>query len=396
MTTSQPAQNSQTPQAHSGTPVPPANGGLDLCGLRVGGASLDVRPEPLAPGESLVLAGDPDNVADVLAGLRARIGAGSAADATVSPAEGRGTSANRLLAGGPRVRLARAVARLVDPRSAAFARAGRHFALDYPALRRTRVGELGPEQLGRAQLACEFAHALAHGRAQACVHEPFMGLSGGARAGLRANALAAVADFGIGLITATNNRIDAALMAPNAAMVEKDQLADYGPLGEQIAAPRSNLAASIAGVNVFSGLARSGWISIGHSQVRAKTELDGKLFVTIPTSAAVLSLDEYDPAFDAEVVFEALVTGIRDSGDRVQVTLSPSDTEVGLVMAADLFDFRGATAPGHEWGLVHPGLGASVAAQRAAIHVGTRLWVQVRTAELRAYPVDAAPTVIQN
>lgn len=243
---------------------------------------------------------------------------------------------------------------------------------------------------------------------------PFDTATGSARTALR-NRLTDVCErLGVGLIVSTRSVTDAFALDGWTVVLEKGQVADQGPLAGQLATPRSNLAAAHARVNVFSGLARRGWLSIGHSQVKAKTDLDGKVFVTIPHDATTLSFDEFDPVFMSDTdtsdtgmsdtVFEALITQVRDSGDRVQLVLSPADTEVGLALTTDLWDVgagRSGARPAEGGpdlgrGILHPALGDTVAQQARRVRAGARVFVQVDTARMRAYPVDdAAPTAVQ-
>ena len=284
------------------------------------------------------------------------------------------------------------------------------YGLSYDRLRRTRLGDLGPDTRVRLHLAA----ALVSGAQWPILDNPFAGLPGDLRAGVRGRLLGVCEEFGLGLVLASNDLLDAATTGGTTVVVEKGQVADAGELAAMLRSPRSNLAASFAGVNVFSGLARRGWLSIGHSQVRARTELDGKVFVTIPTDATTMSFDEFDPVFTAETVFEALIVGIRDRGGRLQIVVSPSDTEVGLAMTADVLDFRSPPGgPGHpqpnpesdpnhdaeappastteaspQWGVLHPGLGATVAETLANVRVGARVHIEVDTSRMHAYPVD--------
>ena len=280
------------------------------------------------------------------------------------------------------------------------------YGLSYDRLRRSRLGDLGPDTRVRLHLAA----ALVSGAQWPILDNPFAGLPGDLRAGVRGRLLGVCEEFGLGLVLASNDLLDAATTGGTTVVVEKGQVADSGELAAMLRNPRSNLAASFAGVNVFSGLARRGWLSIGHSQVRARTELDGKVFVTIPTDATTMSFDEFDPVFTAETVFEALIVGIRDRGGRLQIVVSPSDTEVGLAMTADVLDFRSLpadtphrepgpgsdaeapTASGTEcspqWGVLHPGLGATVAETLANVRVGARVHIEVDTSRMHAYPVE--------
>ena len=117
------------------------------------------------------------------------------------------------------------------------------------------------------------------------------------------------------------------------------------------------------------------------------------MFVTIPVNAVALSFDEFDPIFTDETVFEALITQVRDAGERVQVVLSPVDTEVGLAMTADLWDFSGQ---GQSSPVLHPALGTEVSEQATRVRAGTHVFVQVDTERMEAYPVeDTAPTAVR-
>ena len=125
--------------------------------------------------------------------------------------------------------------------------------------------------------------------------------------------------------------------------------------------------------------------------MRARTELDGKVFVTLGWRAALLSLDEHDPAFTSATVFETIVTGLRDRGSCLQAKLSPVDTEMGLALDVDLADLAGVTdRPTDQagFGVLHPGLGATITELRANVKVGTHVFVEVDTSALHAYPVE--------
>ena len=357
---------------------------MDLSHLSYSGVPL--RDAPLGSLDRLILMGQNENVE---AALRY---AGEQPDAVYLPR-------TQALTFRPRTPVARhltaAVRTQVPGASAkelreAFAQTSAFFGLGLP--RRATMAQL--TQPDRFYLAALFAAARAAGAQFAVADNPLGTLSGGARSSLRSRLLEAAQTFGLGLVVSTANPVDAGLLGGEVVVLEKDQIADRGSLGAQLTAPRSNLAAQLARVNVFSGLARRGWVSIGHSQVKARTELDGKVFATIPYDAATLSLDEFDPQFGHGVVFEALVTQVVDAGERVDVSLSPADTEVGLIMRATLWDFS-AQADLSEpaaWGVRHRGLGPNLRAQRDAVHAGTRLFVQVDTEQMRAYPVEhAAP-----
>lgn len=362
-------------------------------------------PAPLERGDRLVVMGDRDDVSHVLERAAALPGT-----AVVPAPDG----ARRLSVTAYLRRIAGSGTPQQEPEPVDPDRALDAFGLSYDRLRRTRLSELGADASVRLHLAA----ALVSGAQWPILDNPFAGLPGDLRAGVRGRLLGVCEEFGLGLVLASNDLLDAATTGGTTVVVEKGQVADAGELAAMLRNPRSNLAASFAGVNVFSGLARRGWLSIGHSQVRARTELDGKVFVTIPTDATTMSFDEFDPVFIAETVFEALIVGIRDRGGRLQIVVSPSDTEVGLAMTADVLDFRSLpadparrepgpgssaeaptasgteapTASGTEcspqWGVLHPGLGATVAETLSNVRVGARVHIEVDTSRMHAYPVE--------
>ncbi|MGW9825742.1 hypothetical protein ACUXNS_000726 [Brevibacterium pityocampae] len=339
---------------------------LDLSGIRVTGEA--VSAEPLNALDRLTLLGQPSDVGGVLRAIGRLPGAARVA----WPDE-----AGRLTVG-----------RFAAPHGtpSALADACAHFGFPLDRSRRTRLRDLDAES--RARLIC--ALTLATGGQWLVLEDPLHGLGGQARAGLRGRLLDACTRFERGLVVSGSSVMDAAVLGGRTVTIEKEQIADSAPLAVQLREPRSNLAAAATGVSVFSGLARRGWLSIGHSQVRARTELDGKVYVTIPTSAARLSFDEFDPAFTSNSVFEALIVAVRDSGPILQVVLSPADTEVGLAMTVDLLDFSAvADTGGSGFGVLHPGLATSVADTVARVRTGTRLFVDVDTTRMRAYPAEA-------
>ena len=119
-------------------------------------------------------------------------------------------------------------------------------------------------------------------------------------------------------------------------------------------------------------------------------------------------------------MFEAIVTGLRDRGTCLQAKLSPIDTEMGLALDVDLADLAGVpdrrpagtdesveapdgdeessaagdvAADGRSsagFGIIHPGLGATITELRENVRVGTHVFVEVDTSALHAYPVDEA------
>ncbi len=285
-----------------------------------------------------------------------------------------------------------------------------------PELLRRRLEDL--DATDRARLA--LAAAWASGAKWLTLIDPFGSVPGHLRTGLRSRFAELVAHEDRGVVFSSNSLTDHTIAEAGVADIEKDQLVALGSLEQIVTEPRGSLPAELSGVNVYSGLARKGWLSIGHSAVRARTELDGKVFVTLGWRAALLSLDEHDPAFTSATVFEAIVTGLRDRGSCLQAKLSPVDTEMGLALDVDLADLAGVpnrkTAPEVStkseaaaetaedaatvaesdagakptigFGVLHPGLGATITELRANVKVGTHVFVEVDTSALHAYPAE--------
>lgn len=272
-----------------------------------------------------------------------------------------------------------------------------------PEILRHRLTDL--EAVERARLT--LAAAWASGRQWLTFVDPFASVPGHLRTGLRNRFAELVAADGRGVVFSSNSLTDHTIAEAGVADIEKDQLVALGSLEDIVSEPRGSLPAELSGVNVYSGLARRGWLSIGHSAVKARTVLDGKVFVTLGWRAAHLSLDEHDPAFTSATVFEAIVTGLRDRGSCLQAKLSPVDTEMGLALDVDLADLAGTargagdsgpapdgagdsgpTPDGAGFGVLHPGLGSTVSELLSNVKVGTHVFVEVDTSALHAYSVE--------
>ncbi|HJF75298.1 MAG TPA: ABC transporter [Brevibacterium linens] len=390
------------------------NDELSLAGLQLDGREIDLGR--LRAGTMLGLMGSPDSTTSVV------LSAAALPHVAPPPRFPTGRRSGRL-----RVRnwmksyLREADAGSGEAASAADPSAAlTTFGLRPDVLRR-RLDDLGPTDRARLALAA----AWASGAKWLTLIDPFGSVPGHLRTGLRSRFAELVAQERRGVVFSSNSLTDHTIAEAGVANIEKDQLVALGSLEQIVTEPRGSLPAELSGVNVYSGLARKGWLSIGHSAVRARTELDGKVFVTLGWRAALLSLDEHDPAFTSATVFEAIVTGLRDRGSCLQAKLSPVDTEMGLALDVDLADLAGvpgrqtkpedsapsdATAESVEdsasaadadsaaadadekptigFGVLHPGLGATIAELRANVKVGTHVFVEVDTSALHAYPVE--------
>ncbi|WP_291796957.1 hypothetical protein [Brevibacterium sp.] len=391
---------------------------LDLSGLRLSGAPLSATP--LNGGDDLVLMGRAEDVTAVLRAVAELPGAREVA--RPEPSRLRvGTWLRRTTGTGSRSRLRAAL---------------RDAGLSGSVTARTRLSSLDTAARTRLLLAAVTLTGT-DGISHLVLPSPLAGVPGHLRSGLRTALLRAVHARGLGAVLSTDSPVDAVVTGARIIELDAEQVAQAGDARTIFGMPRGGLSAALGGANVMSGLARKGWLSIGHSQVRRRTELDGKVYLAIPTDAVTLSLDEFDPAFSGEAVFEVLVVGVRDEGSTLQVRLSPVDTEAGLPLVADVLDASprrawqavaeaagglptdtgdslptdtadgpqanaaenraeasgtadgaGTSADGTGWALLHPGLGGSVPEQLRNLTVGARLWAEVDTERIHVWPVE--------
>ncbi|MGO2037101.1 MAG: ABC transporter [Brevibacterium sp.] len=384
------------------------NDELSLAGLQLDGREIGLGR--LRAGTMLGLMGTPDDTASVVASVGALSEVAPPPQLPTDPRSGR-----------LRVRSwIRSYLRDADAGTgeAASVRALSDFGLR-PEILHRRLASLEPIERTRLCLAAAWA---SEARWLTFI-DPFAAVPGHLRTGVRARFAELAARDRRGVVFSSNSLTDHTIAEAGVADIEKGQLVALGPLEQIVTEPRGSLPAELSGVNVYSGLARKGWLSIGHSAVKARTELDGKVYVTLGWRAALLSLNEHDEAFTSATVFEAIVTGLRDRGSCLQAKLSPVDTEMGLALDVDLADLAGVPAPapglpdtatagpnpapgvpdaaepsttsahatarrGAGFGILHPGLGGSITELRANVRVGTHVFVEVDTACLHAYSVE--------
>ncbi len=403
-----------------GEPSPRAGSVLDLSSVRLSGDPLTTTP--LNGGDDLVLMGRAEDVSAVLRAVADLPGTRALPAPAAAGREGR----ERLS------RWLQTHTGVTDTtrQQEVLTRVG--LASDVGP--RTRIEDLGLVSRVRLRFA---AVVLVGEAAQDVTHvvldSPFVDVPGHQRSGLRSLLFRELRTTGLGAVLSTDSPVDALVLGARILELDAEQVAQEGDATTILGRPRGGLTASLAGANVMSGLARRGWLSIGHSQVRRRTDLDGKVYLAIPTDAVTLSVDEFDPAFRGESVFEVIVIGIRDEGSLLQVRLSPADNEAGLPLIADVLDASsrrawgaitpargGEATPGgprtdaphgadtaggsaHDepagasaddspalgaWALLQPGLGPDLETQLGRITMGSRLWAEVDTQRIHVWSVE--------
>jgi len=225
-------------------------------------------------------------------------------------------------------------------------------------LARRRPAQLSGGQRQRVALA----RALASGARALLLDEPFAALDLVTRAEVRAELRAFLDQVTLPTVFVTHDPLDARVFGQRIAVMEAGRIVQTGTWEEIAHAPRSALAAELAGLNLYratlgpgSGLrlARAG---AGEFHVLAE-DLDGDAWLAFEPGEVTLSRAE--PAGSAQNVFRGRVVEIVPAGDRLRVRL-----DAGVPMTAEI-----------------------TAAARAALAIepGRELWAAVKATAIRVY-----------
>ncbi|WGW11979.1 ABC transporter ATP-binding protein [Saxibacter everestensis] len=243
--------------------------------------------------------------------------------------------------------------------------AARRRAADW--LRRVGLGsraQARPSEVsgGQAQRVA-LARALASEPDLLLLDEPLAAVDAGTRLRLRSDLRAQLRSFAGPAVLITHDLADAMVLADRIIVLENGETVQSGSPRQVTTEPRSPYMASLVGVNIFTGLARKGRLSIGHSKVTARTDLDGRTLITLPPTAAQVRRDA--PEIPAHNIYPARVVGLEEHYEAVRLRVSPIDPDQGLELFADV--------PITE--LID-----------GVAELGARVWVEVDQTQLHAYP----------
>jgi molybdopterin-binding protein len=233
-------------------------------------------------------------------------------------------------------------------------------------LEATGVGELAarkPAHLsgGQAQRVA-IARALAGSPDLLLLDEPMAALDAEVAPALRQTLKSVLAERTTLIVT--HDVIDALVLADRVIIVEQGRIADDGPTADVLRRPRSAFGASIAGLNLVSGIWRDGHVVHPSATLAAMPTMpaprdgDGATAVFSPAAVSVY-LER--PGGSPRNVLAGTVTSFEPMGDRVRVRTLVGD----LPVAAD----------------VTPGAVADL-----GLAEGTAVWLSVKATELTAYP----------
>ncbi len=232
-----------------------------------------------------------------------------------------------------------------------------------------------PQQLsgGQAQRVA-IARALAAEPEVLLLDEPLAGLDVGVAASVRGLLRSVASADGRATVLVTHDLLDVLTLADRVLVLEAGRVAEIGPVGDVLAAPRSVFGARIAGVNVVRG------VLAGSAAVRAAngTLWHGRQAEDLSVGAAAVAV--FSPA--AVAVYRELPHG--SPRNSVQVCVGELDADGARVRVR-----------GEEQSDGSPGLAADITADSAAalrLGAGDRVWFTVKAQEV-ALHAAARPAV---
>ncbi|MGH3506823.1 MAG: ABC transporter ATP-binding protein [Nocardioidaceae bacterium] len=227
--------------------------------------------------------------------------------------------------------------------------------LEVDNLARRRPGQLSGGQAQRVAIA----RALATDPAMLLLDEPTASLDAAAAMGLRTELRSHLTAFGGVSIVVTHTALDAMLIADRLVVLDDGVIVQDGKPAEVAAQPRTHHVAALVGLNLVSGEASDGVITMpaGGSLVAAD-RLSGPVFAAFPPSA--VALFETRPTGSPRNVWRGRVTSLAPHGDVVRVQV-----DAVTPLLAD----------------VTPEALTSV-----GIHPGADVWASVKATEVTIYP----------
>ncbi|GAA3514663.1 ATP-binding cassette domain-containing protein [Aeromicrobium panaciterrae] len=137
----------------------------------------------------------------------------------------------------------------------------------------------------------------------------------------------------------THDVLDAALLADRVIVMDRGRIVEHGPTREVLARPRSQFGASIAGLNLLSGVAEHGAVRTPSGSVvegmSSDPVPDGQAAVAVFSPSAVGVYLER-PAGSPRNVFETTVTELEPIGAQVRVRTTELSADVTVSAVAEL------------------------------------------------------------
>jgi molybdate transport system ATP-binding protein len=199
---------------------------------------------------------------------------------------------------------------------------------------RSRPADLSGGQAQRVALA----RALATQPSLLLLDEPLAAIDAGAKAELRRELRAQLADSDAVRVLVTHDPVDAMAVCDRLVVLEGGRVTQQGPMSEVTARPRSPWVAALVGLNLYEGTAGGGTITLKDGRhLSVATALQGPAFALVHPRAVALHRSE--PQGSARNVWLAEAGDLHFEGDRVRVQITgalPIVAEVTPAAAAEL------------------------------------------------------------
>jgi molybdate transport system ATP-binding protein len=204
----------------------------------------------------------------------------------------------------------------------------------------SEVARLHPHQLsgGQAQRVA-LARALAVEPDVLLLDEPLAAVDAAARTELRHLLRAELRRYpGVRLVV-THDPVEAAALADELIVIEDGRVTQHGPLSEVTARPRSAWVATMVGLNLLSGTAAGGIITLDTGATVATADAGaGAMFAAIRPQA--VSLHRREPEGSARNVWRGEAGELYLTGDRARVRVTGSVPLIAEVTAGAVAELQ--------------------------------------------------------
>ena len=239
-----------------------------------------------------------------------------------------------------------------------------------PAARRDAAGWL--EQVGLADHAGHRPRQLSGGQAQRValaralaarprlllLDEPLAALDAGTRLGLRADLRRHLTSYGGPSVLVTHDAVEAMVLPDELLVLDGGRVVQRGRPAEVARRPRTEYVARLLGLNLWTGTARDGVVTLPAGRLVAPGAT-GDVHVALRPSA--VGLHRTRPEGSARNVWAGRVDGVEAVGDRVRVAVAGAPDVLADVTPDAVADLD--------------------------LSAGAAVWVSVKATDLAVYPV---------
>jgi molybdate transport system ATP-binding protein len=196
------------------------------------------------------------------------------------------------------------------------------------AARRPR--ELSGGQAQRVALA----RALATEPRLLLLDEPLAALDAGTRMSVRTDLRGHLDEFGGATVVVTHDPLDALVLADHVVVIEDGRVVQAGTPAEVARQPRTRYVASLVGLNLLRGVARSGGVVLDDgTTLTTAEEHDGPVFVVVRPSA--IAVYGGQPHGSPRNAWPARLTSVEQQGHSVRLAaIGPPDVFVDVTPQA--------------------------------------------------------------